>query len=281
MFKKFLTVSAICLLAAIYAPVNAFPKGDITQDNDSFGTKLPDGLKAKDIVGFIAPKEDANNAALVGAKLWPPIRNSFVAIACFPKAAPGQEQSCDNFDGKTRVYLGVISYDGPGSQPKLIAKSKAALNVRTEFDHSNFDPPESSNNSSDEGVFPQTYIGFDLAPYKISETETAFGLRMGWEHSFSGGGITTNALALFKIDGNELINIFSEPVYYSENIAGEWNKDGTRKHDESKSENILLITPKKKNGYFDVVMKEKSKSKNKWQQKFTWDQANKRYLPVN
>lgn len=270
-FKKILTAFALSLLVT----TSVFSK-----DADSFGTKLPHGLMAKDIISLIAPTEDATNAALVGARSWSSLKNGFVAIACFPKSYPTQEQSCDNSDGQTRVYLGVISYEGAGSQPKLVAKSKSTLAVKTTFEHSNLEQPEDLTGDA-AGVLPKNYNGLDLAPYKISESETAFGLRFGWSKGYAGGGAETNALALFKIDGGDIISIFSEPISFNELIAGNWNKDGTRNHESTEAENILVLSPKKTNGYFELVLKEKGKGKNKWQQKFKWDPANKRYTPTD
>jgi len=48
---------------------------------DEFGTLLPAGLTAKEIVALIAPGEEVRLATLVGAKAWLYRPNSFIAIA--------------------------------------------------------------------------------------------------------------------------------------------------------------------------------------------------------
>src|SRR5574339_144803 len=50
---------------------------------DGFGTALPSGLTANEIISLIAPGKDPSIARLVGAKKWRHRENSYVVIACF------------------------------------------------------------------------------------------------------------------------------------------------------------------------------------------------------
>lgn len=229
----------------------------------ALGMPLPAGLNARDIVALIAPDQAPASASLVGARAWPHPRGSYVAIACFPPPARTRPANCDD----SNVYLGVIAFNGPGSKPALIARYHGALDIRADMD--------SSGASAQRR--PDSYLGFDLAPYRISGHRTAFGLLSGWLEPYAGGGHSTRALALFSVDGNTVSNIFTATVYDSEIIAGDWNQDGTRQHDESETVNILQILPGKTAGYFDLLLKEQGGSA---QQRYRWQPASQRYLPV-
>ncbi|PZO43233.1 MAG: hypothetical protein DCF19_04570 [Pseudanabaena frigida] len=120
------------------------------------------------------------------------------------------------------------------------------------------------------------YEHFDFAPFKISDTQIAFGLRVTHSESYSGGYGYFEDLALFIVDSNRIINIFSEPMYFNKNIAGEWNKDGTRQHHLYEDEKVLVVLPRKTDGYYDLQIKALDSN---WERTFSWDASLKRYLP--
>ena len=69
----------------------------------------------------------------------------------------------------------------------------------------------------------------------------------------------------------------SEPIYYAQNLAGDWHKDGTRDHTLSECENIVTFLPKETNGHFDLRLKARGE---KSSQVFVWDGKDKRYRPA-
>jgi hypothetical protein len=75
---------------------------------------------------------------------------------------------------------------------------------------------------------------------------------------------------------NYVKNIFAEPIYFWEDQAGDWNKDGTRQHYLCEGENILVVLPSQTDGYYDLQVKTLD---NEWERIFSWDASLKRYLP--
>lgn len=79
---------------------------------------------------------------------------------------------------------------------------------------------------------------------------------------------------MFKVDNNQLIPIFYEPVYSSEMLAGEWSKDGTRSHDFSETESFVSLLSQKTQGYFNLRV---STNVDTLGTVFHWNAIQKRY----
>lgn len=151
-----------------------------------------------------------------------------------------------------------ISWKGTGLAPPLVA-----------------DPGAGSDGSA---VLPEEYERFDFAPYKISATQTAIGLRVGWNERYTGVGMGDfHALMLFKIEGDKLVNIFSEPIaFYTDSHDGR-DEDGNRKGLVAEGTNVLSILPGTSGGYHDLQLKTLNR---KWKKKFVWDSTASRYVPA-
>lgn len=261
---------------------------------DGFGTTLPTGLTAKTIVQLIAPGKDASLATLVGMKAWPHRMNTFIAIACLASTKKEYDDDMRYNNGKPlcqaawngvgsvcsyqpkEVYLAVIEYRDKDAVPKVIADYGKPLDVYTDWQYTNLDSP--GRCGVEAPVLPYTYSRFDFAPFNISKNETAFGIRVGWSEGYAGGGGDFQALMLFTQNSGRIINILSEPIYFSKNIAGDWHENGTRDHSLYEGENIVTFLPHSTNGYHDLQLKTPRK---KWKQAFSWSVKDKRYQPVN
>lgn len=278
-----LSLSTLCYAAT--KTVHDF--GDPPGVTDGLGTSLPAGMSAKSIVELIAPGKNASLATLVGVKAWPYQANRFIAVACLASNQNEDEKgakhndrqpSCTNDEGEAEkeVYLAIIEKLEGQPTPTLIASYGKPLDIKINWKNSQLGEPaiESVRWEGVEAPTPSEYSWFDFAPYKISDNGIAFGIRVGWSEGYSGGWANFQALMLFVQRGNRLINIFSEPVYFSQSIAGEWHKDGTRDHVEIESENVLVVLSNKTNGYYDLQLKEKGA---KWRQVFVWNDKEFRY----
>lgn len=263
---------------------------------DGLGTVLPAGLTASQLAALVAPGRDPALATLVGAKAWPYRANTFVVIACFARSK--QEREAERNDtrepGCERIYqpgeaphyvdraayLGVVEYQAGGAAPTLLASYGKPVDVKTGWNATGLDGPDGDAampGARPDGMMPHTYRRFDFAPYKISPADTAIGLRLGWHEGYAGGGAFYEALALFRIDGNKLVNILSEPIAFHSDLAGEWRKDGTRERHVSEGTNVLSVLPGTTNGFADLQMRT---LKGKWKQVFTWDSKAGRYAPA-
>jgi hypothetical protein len=255
---------------------------------DKLATNLPTGLTGKDIVRLIAPNEDLSLAISVGVKPFPYKLNSYVAVVCFArdkneykrlKGYFGCEKKTYQGDSPTQdrndiFYLGLIEYEPTNAKSKLITKP-----IKIEPDW-NFVSPRQFRSASDRNsnLLPTgVYKYFDFAPFKVSATQTAFGMRVWRTESYSGGSGYFEVLALFMVDNDKILNIFAEPMYFYMNMKGDLNKDHTPSPRRLyEGENVLVVLPSQTDGYYDLQIKSLD---NDWQKSVTWDASLKRYLP--
>lgn len=284
------------MMALACSPLLAAQAAKPDARDDALGTVLPAGLTAPQLVALVAPGRDFALATLVGAKAWPHRPNTFVVIACFVRSKQereterkySKEPSCERIYAPGDVpqyvhraaYLGVVHYRAGDAAPVLVASYGKPYDVKTRWDTTELDGPDGDAalpGVTPEGLMPETYTSFDFAPYKISPTETAIGLRLGWHEGYAGGGAFYEALSLFRVDGNKLVNILSEPMAFHSDLAGERHQDGSRERVVAEGTNVLSILPGTTNGYAKLQMRA---LKGKWKQVFSWDSKAGRYAPV-
>ncbi|MEZ3141223.1 hypothetical protein ACBQ88_19335 [Citrobacter braakii] len=240
--------------------------------------ELPQGLDVAQWIGWVAPNEDPNNLILTGAKAWGK-EGKYIGIACFAdnQADAGQakkyaDNTCpENYNNgrANKLYLGVFSWQNQQLQP--IARSEKPLNQISAWNKA------AEKESDDESVRPLAYYTkLDLAPYRIAPDTLAFGVRGGYSDAYSGGGAFYEVLELYTIKDSKIINVFSDLVYYYSDIAGDWNKDGTRQHDISESKYILKLRSAKTQGFYDL---EVVNLQDKSSQIFHWSESLQGYAP--
>ncbi|EML5897948.1 hypothetical protein R7W29_000920 [Citrobacter freundii] len=240
--------------------------------------ELPQGLSENQWIGWVAPNENPNNLILTGAKAWGK-EGKYIGIACFAdnQADAGQakkyaDNTCpENYNNgrANKLYLGVFSWQNQQLQP--IARSEKPLNQISAWNKA------AEKESDDESVRPLAYYTkLDLAPYRIAPDTLAFGVRGGYSDAYSGGGAFYEVLELYTIKDSKIINVFSDLVYYYSDIAGDWNKDGTRQHDISESKYILKLRSAKTQGFYDI---EVVNLQDKSSQIFHWSESLQQYVP--
>ena len=240
--------------------------------------ELPQGLSENQWIGWVAPNENHNNLILTGAKAWGK-DGKYIGVACFAdnQADAGQakkyaDNTCpENYNNgrANKLYLGVFSWQNQQLQP--IARSEKPLNQISAWNKA------AEKESDDESVRPLAYYTkLDLAPYRIAPDTLAFGVRGGYSDAYSGGGAFYEVLELYTIKDSKIINVFSDLVYYYSDIAGDWNKDGTRQHDISESKYILKLRSAKTQGFYDL---EVVNLQDKSSQIFHWSESLQQYVP--
>ncbi|MGY9251407.1 hypothetical protein ACTM6U_07750 [Citrobacter freundii] len=240
--------------------------------------ELPQGLSENQWIGWVAPNENPNNLILTGAKAWGK-EGKYIGIACFAdnQADAGQakkyaDNTCpENYNNgrANKLYLGVFSWQNQQLQP--ITRSEKPLNQISAWNKA------AEKKSDDESVRPLAYYTkLDLAPYRIAPDTLAFGVRGGYSDAYSGGGAFYEVLELYTIKDSKIINVFSDLVYYYSDIAGDWNKDGTRQHDISESKYILKLRSAKTQGFYDL---EVVNLQDKSSQIFHWSESLQQYVP--
>lgn len=240
--------------------------------------ELPQGLSENQWIGWVAPNENPNNLILTGAKAWGK-DGKYIGVACFAdnQADAGQakkyaDNTCpENYNNgrANKLYLGVFSWQNQQLQP--IARLEKPLNQISAWNKA------AEKGSDDESVRPLAYYTkLDLAPYRIVPDTLAFGVRGGYSDAYSGGGAFYEVLELYTIKDSKIINVFSDLVYYYSDIAGDWNKDGTRQHDISESMYILKLRSAKTQGFYDL---EVVNLQDKSSQIFHWSESLQQYVP--
>jgi hypothetical protein len=247
---------------------------------DGLGARLPAALSAAQIAGLLVPLSDKTPTSIVGARALPGQPGIFVAIVCTGGNAPGpsDDKQCDQTDfGAPRpdmhVYVGLIEAKA-GSPPRLVARPTEVttkVNWKTTILE---DAPDAVEDTQDGLLAPDYITRFDLAPYVIAPGQRAFGLTGAWNVGYAGGGADYGALYLFAVVDGAVTQVLATPMSFFKNIAGDWHKDGTRDHQLTEGDNILLVTRHMSNGHFDLLQKATA---GKAHHMFKWSAATSRY----
>lgn len=240
--------------------------------------ELPQGLAERQWIAWVAPNEDPKNLILTGAKAWGK-DGKYIGVACFADNQADAEQAkkyadnnCpENYDSgrANKLYLGIFYWQN--QQLKPVARSEKPLGQLSEWNKA------ADKESDDESVRALAYYTkLDLAPYLIAPETMAFGVRGGYSDAYSGGGAFYEVLELYTIKDSKIINVFSDLVYQYQDIAGDWNNDGTRQHDISESKSIVKIRRTRTEGFYDL---ERVNLQDKSSQLFRWSESVQRYVP--
>jgi hypothetical protein len=87
---------------------------------------------------------------------------------------------------------------------------------------------------------------YDLAPYRLSESEYGFGLRRCVINVGTGAIDSFESLDLFRLSGLEIERVLSTPVYYEVLVHR-----GRGKGEKERA--TINVTPVKTKGYFDLI----------------------------
>ncbi|PWK33971.1 hypothetical protein [Cupriavidus plantarum] len=247
-----------------------------TPQADGFGTQLPEGFTAAQLVRQMVP--GANPAALVlaGVKPWPGQPDRYVAVVCLaetPERATNERKywkdQCRT--DSTETWFAIFGR-AAGAEPTLIARTMEPVRTPTDWNGSNLDTPQAID---DGGGPPESWLRFDLAAYKLGDGHPAFGVRAGWSEGYAGGGASFEALYLFMQDGKTLHPVFAAPMSFMKMIAGDWNKDGTRNHDVTDGSNVLVVSDRATAGYRDLQLRER---KGSWRKTYRWSEKDGLYV---
>ena len=232
--------------------------------------QMPEHIDIQSFIQWLAPHEDIKFLTTSGAKKWGN-DGLYVGVVCFARdirnvaefSARGDTTCDSSYVGSSwqlnKLYIGVFRINEQGFIP--IAKTKTYIQL-TGFDR--------DGNERD----PDSYNKLDLAPYRITDDKMALGLRTGFQVGYSGGGAYTEYLQLFMIQEDQVVNILNEPVYEFADLAGNWNKDGTREHHLSESKSTVHMLKNKTDGFYDIELRT-----GKHRTKFIWSSKAGRYLP--
>jgi hypothetical protein len=201
---------------------------------------LPEGLTREDVlrdlvVGpLVETPLERESICTVFGKRWKlqkvPTVLAFVETA-FDKR---RDDKLDGFiDTTQRLRIGMYRQDATGRY-RLVAKS--------------------SDGSAYDFQSQEAVSSLDFAPYKLTPTEYAFGVRMHRNFTYAGGGGEQETLVLYRVEGDGMRPILTTLMSSRSMIAGDWHEDGTRDHQFNGDGNSadISVSKKRTQGFFDL-----------------------------
>jgi hypothetical protein len=248
---------------------------------DGLGLKLPATLDATTLTKLLVPASDTATLNAVGAKALPGQADIFVALVCTGGDIPVRDTDtrCERTrDDKQalRVHLGLVEAKA-GAAPRLLA-TPLEIDGRIDWRKSGLpSAPDALDETADGMILPDRFERFDLAAYRIAPDIRAFGLRGAWFDGYAGGMGVHRALYLFAPIDGALRQVWAAPMSAYKDLAGDWNKDGTRQHHVTDGAKVLSVAATRTDGYFDLVVKRRN---GKGAQTYKWSPASGSYRPA-
>ena len=257
-----------------------------TAKPDGFGSVArSDGATANALVKLLAPQTKTANIGLIGLRKWQ--GNQYIASFCAYHEPMKWEYATEksryvHCSNNTQTYRQITF--------AVVEQKNGVWQLAAEPYTEMFKPQNRQTERnvrrsafSLENRDGDTVIGkmdrLDLAPYQLNENTRAFGVRYTAHVGYAGGGAMNQAMTLFAVLDGKLKPVLTVETYQFENLAGDWNPDGTRQHDIESTEYILKMSPKQTHGFYDIVWRE-TRSRRPQQKTFTWQPAQQRYVEL-
>lgn len=252
---------------------------------DGLGLRLPEGLQAADLVRLLVPASDTSALNAVGARALPGQADAFVVLVCTGGDIPvrATDTRCERTPGDRqalRVHLGLVEAKA-GAAPRLLA-APLEIDGRIDWREAGLpSAPDALDESEDGFIQPDKFERFDLAPYLLAPGLRAFGLRGAWFDGYAGGMAMHGALYLFAPIEGALRQVWAAPMSAYKDLAGDWNKDGTRQHHITEGAKVLSVAATRTDGHADLVLTRRGgKGAQSRPQTFRWSAAEKVYRPA-
>lgn len=110
----------------------------------------------------------------------------------------------------------------------------------------------------------ESVIGFDTAPYRLTESEYAFGLRFRRDRGYSGGSAVLEGIILFQIRDGRIEEVLRTWLQYSADLAGVWGQDGHRARSEHHGHAVLAVAEHRTLGHFDLLKRGDERATFRW-----------------
>lgn len=94
-------------------------------------------------------------------------------------------------------------------------------------------------------------VALDMANYKVSDTDRAFGVRSTYSGSSRVNPFGQTDIALFIIKNNKILRLMD--FYKLDDHSGEW--DGECTYDGEETNSVLIMEKEKTNGFYNIQIK--------------------------
>lgn len=211
------------------------------ESDPTLGEQLPNGITQDELSKLVfkipfskVQKESKCEFGSLAAYPWPGQPDFYIGV--------GSKINCDDVtNAPAKIYLTIFKIIKP-HQFNVIAHAAHPFIF-------------SSKDSDSNELNYNELVRIDHSKFQIAADQKAFGIRIATNQGYAGGFSHNQNIVLFIIKNNTLIPILNEPIYVLNNLAGEWNKDGTRKHDIQEQEWAVIIKATTHNGYYDLALK--------------------------
>ena len=241
--------SALALAMVLLAPVSAQAKPELEWHarascpgaSDTPGEPLPAGLSRETVLRDLLEKPlertevKLDKVCSVQGKAWKsqkqPSALVFLETALFDGIENGRIEQVDH-----RLRIGLYR-QGPGGTLQLVAKTSEPISLEVEA----------------------KLTSLDLAPYKLTPTEYAFGVRTRTHHLCVGGSGDNDYLQVFRVQGAAIRSILSPILMQSAlDCGGSYADDGTTiRHEDGDrwTEAQISVLKTRTRGIFDWKIK--------------------------
>lgn len=179
---------------------------------------------------LVRPADEARESRVFTQRPWRGHRDSWVVLSS-KRVAPGASPKA--LDAELAV---VERRDG---QLALVAKGGLSF--------------ESSSCGDTESPYPDALgpvVSLDLAPYALSEGDTAIGVRLACDYATANGDGRETRLYLHRLREGKLSSVFDVEVDVTETQNG---PEGGEYH----VQHVVVMAPEKHEGLFDILVRHK------------------------
>ena len=116
-------------------------------------------------------------------------------------------------------------------------------------------------------------LELDLIPYRISDRDVAFGVRFENGYNSTARASFTNALHLYRRDGDRLVPVF-EAITYDQDL--EKAQTDEEENLEVVVRSVVVVSHRKSKGFYDLIVRQKKPKKSTT---YRWNGT--RYAPLS
>ena len=116
-------------------------------------------------------------------------------------------------------------------------------------------------------------LELDLIPYRISDRDVAFGVRFENGYNSTARAAFTNALHLYRRDGDRLLPVF-EAITFEQNLEKAQTDD--EEGIETIVSSVVVVSRRKSKGFYDLILRQKKPKKSTT---YRWN--GQRYEPLS